>query len=185
MIGNIMQQRETICFYILNVIVCCVILTACGARDAVSMSGVKQDEAIYGQISGEHEGFQRLSETYSCSVQELSSYLFHYETDCSYVAADIVINGFSAEVSYDSEWNPIFSYTGDAEVTWRFYNSLKEMEQELCVREENATVAESGNTAGDESVRLLYYAFLMPEDVHLLDIYRTLEERYGTQEQPI
>lgn len=185
MIGNIMQQRKNICFYILNMIICCAIFTACGDRDAVSMSGVKQDEAIYGQISGEHEGFQRLSETYSCSVQELNSYLFHYETDCSYAAADIVVNGFSVEASYDSEWNPIFSYTGDAEVTWRFYNSLEEMEQELCVREENRAEEETDNTAEDESVRLLYYTFLMPEDVHLLDIYQTLEERYGTQEQPI
>lgn len=141
-----------------------MIPTACGV----------QDEEVT-------EGIQWPSETYSCSVQELSSYLHGYETDCPYISADITINNYSVEPLDDDYWNWDISMTsGDAEVTWQFCDSLKQMESALAAKSEQ----EKNASHSDTKIRLLYFAFPLPEDVHALDIYHTLEERYGTEEHP-
>lgn len=148
-------------FSILIITIFVMIFTACGVQD--------------------EEDIQQPSETYSCSVQELSSYLHGYETDCPYISADITINNYSVEPLGDDYWNWNLSMTsGDAEVTWQFYDSLKQMENALAIESE-----QKENVPRSKSeIRLLYYAFPLPEDVHALDIYHTLEERYGTEEQP-
>ena len=164
---------------------CCVavistLLTACGV----------QGESPDGLVTGEQEDVRELGETYSCSVREFSSYLHNYETDCPYVSADISISGYGMEPTDDNYWHwDLSKTTGDAEVTWQFYNSLEQMENELQMREENRTdytdKTEKDGAEADEDIRLLYYSFPLPENAHALDIYQTLEERYGTQEQPV
>lgn len=157
-------KRVSTYFSTLSITVAIMILTACGA----------QDEEVT-------EDIHRPGETYSCSVQELSSYLHGYETDCPYISADITINNYSVEPPDDYYWNWDLSMaSGDAEVTWQFYDSLKQMENALAMESE-----QKENVLRSKSeIRLLYYAFPLPEDVHALDIYHTLEERYGTEEKP-
>ena len=171
-----MRRKNTkSAYYILSVLICGILLTGCSAGEA-TMSDL-----------------QRPSETYSCSMQELTSYLHGYETDCPYVSADITISGYSGESSYDGGWDLNISFTGDAEVTWQFYNSLEQMENELQARAEKTdnnadeAITDSAKADADEddSIRLTYYTFPLPEDAHALDIYRTLEERFGTEEQPV
>lgn len=171
-----MRQKNTkSAYHILSALICGILLTGCSAGEA-AMSDV-----------------QRPSEMYSCSMQDLTSYLHGYETDCPYVSADITISGYSGESSYDGGWDLNISFTGDAEVTWQFYNSLEQMENELQARAEKTDKyvdeATTDNTEvdadEDDSICLIYYSFPLPEDAHALDIYQTLEERFGTEEQPV
>lgn len=166
-------------FGILIITIFIVNITACGAQD---------EEVI--------EDVRRPSETYSCPVQELSSYLHGYETDCPYISADIIINRYSVEPSDDDRKRNLYMTSGDAEVTWHFYDSLEQMENALATESgqeekvlrsemEDEMDAEEDNAASDTEIRLLYYVLPLPEDVHALDIYHTLEERYGTEEHPI
>ena len=139
----------------------CVVLTACGLQD----EGVETADSA-----------RQNEETYNCPVQELNSYLLNYETDCPYVSADIIIDGYSAESPEDFYLNHNISFTGDAEVTWQFYNSLGQMESALQAQETGAET--------DETFRLSYYAFPWPENLHALDLYNILKERYDSEEHP-
>lgn len=192
------DKRKNIFFIILNILIFSIILTACGEQDTVFEKGTRQDETASAQISEEafpdmsgempdeeaQEDIQRPSVTYSCPVQELNSYLHGYESDSPYFYADIVIDGYTAERSGDY-LDRVFSFTGGAEVTWHFYNSLEQMVEELRVREENAIEEQMSDASGSETFRLLYYAFPLPEDAHMLDIYQTLKERYDSEEEPL
>ena len=156
-----------------------LVLTACGVQG--EQKDIEDADVV--------DYAQRPSETYSCSVQELSTCLHYYKTNCPYVIADITISDYSVDLSDPySTWG-ISLATGDAEVTWHFYNSFEQMEQELQTREENRTdatdEAEKDNAGSDENIQLLYYTFPLPENTHALDIYEALQERYGTAEQPI
>ena len=194
--GKTMRRKEkknTYC--ILSAILCGVMLIGCSAEGGMTaertgqnkVSERAQDEKQF--IEGE-EDLQRPGETYRCSMQELTSYLLGYVTDCPYVSADITINGYSGESSYNG-WNNDISFAGDAEVTWQFYDSLEQMEDALQARvvktDKSVDEAVTDNAEGDanDSIRLIYYAFPLPEDAHALDIYQTLEERFGTEEQPV
>ena len=161
------EKRKSNHYRLFGVAIISMVLTACGAQ------GEKQDIEDAEVV----DYAQRPSESYNCSVQELNSYLLNYETDYSYVSADITINGYSVDSADEDYWNWDLSMTtGAAEVTWQFYDSLEQME--------SALAAESDNAASDAEIRMLYYTFPLPEDVRALDIYHTLNERYGTEDQP-
>lgn len=173
---------------ILGAAIFCVILTACGVpgEGVETADSARQNEETSGDARNEKEDIeaaevvdyaQRPSETYNCPVQELNAYLLDYETDCPYVSADITINGYSSESSYDDYWNQNISFTGDAEVTWQFYNSPEQMDSEL--------QAQEAGTETDETFRLSYYAFPWPENLHALDLYNALKERYDSEEHPL
>lgn len=160
------EKKANSYFSILSITIFSTILIACSTQDSMSVNVTEQEEVV-----------RRPSETYSCSVRELSSYLNGYESDSTYISADITINGYSVEPSDEYYWHWDLSMTtGDAEVTWHFYDSLKQME--------SMSAAESYDTASDAEIRMLYCAFPLPEDVCALDIYHTLREQYGTEEQP-
>lgn len=179
------EKKTDTYFSLLSMTILSTILTACGTQDSMPLNGTRQEEVI-----------QRPSETYSCSVQELSSYLQGYESDCPYIGADITISGYSVEPSDEYYWNWDLSMTtGDAEVTWQFFDSLEQMESALAVESEkkegaarsetnNETDTEEDNMSSDTEIRMLYYAFPLSEDVCALDIYHTMNERYGTEEEP-
>ena len=191
------EKRRNTYFGFIGAVIFSTILMACGVQgeDASEVSHenpgeVHNEKADTGDTEVV-EAAQRPSETYSCSVQELSSYLQNYRTDCSYVSADITLSGYSGglpEPNKTLRWDLSLA-TGDAEVIWQFYNSLEQMEQELQMREGNRTdntgEEEKDDAEADENIRLLYCMFPLPEDAHAFDIYHTLEERYGTAEQPV
>lgn len=160
-----MGREKNIFFSIFIIIIFAYILTACGGRETVTSA----------------------EESAGCFVQELNSYLLNYETECPYISADITISGYSGEASYYDDWNMNISFTGDAEVTWQYYDSFEQMEDALQARatgaEINADEAADSTEAGN--IRLLYYTFPLPEDIHALDIYQTLKERYDTEELSI
>jgi len=62
-------------------------------------------------------------------------------------------------------------------VTWRFYNSLAEMETAL---NEAAMQEIDGN-----ELYFLYYTFPMTENDYALDLYHTLQRKFDTKEHPL
>lgn len=99
----------------------------------------------------------------SCEVQELSGYLYEYTPVSPYAGAEITIRDYEGE-QLETDWDEpsAFRFLGEAEVTWRFYNSLSEMETGL---NEAAMRVTDG-----ESLHFLYYTFPMTKDDHALDL---------------
>ena len=116
----------------------------------------------------------------SCGVQELSGYLYeHTSVSVSpYASAEITIRDYEGE-QLETEWDApsAFQFAGEADVTWRFYNSLAEMEAAL---NETAMQEADGN-----SFHFLYYTFPMTENDHALDLYHILKRRFDTKEHPL
>lgn len=114
----------------------------------------------------------------SCGVQELGGYLYDYISVSPYASAEITIRDYEGE-QFDTEWDepPVFWFMGEADVTWRFYNSLAEMETVLneAARQE----------MDDNSLHFLYYTFPMTENDHALDLYYTLKRKFDSKEHPL
>ena len=116
----------------------------------------------------------------SCEVQELSGYLYeHTSVSVSpYASAEITIKDYEGE-QLETDWDEpsAFQFAGEADVTWRFYNSLAEMEAAL---NEAAMQETDGNL-----LHFLYYTFPMTEDDHALDLYYILQRRFDTKKHPV
>ena len=126
----------------------------------------------------EEESKERLEEHGSCKVQELGGYLYEHTPVSSYAGAEITIKDYEGE-RLDTEWNEpsAFRFAGEAAVTWRFYNSLSEMEAAL---NEAAALDMDRN-----ALHFLYYTFPMTEDDHALDLYQTLKRKFDTDVHPL
>lgn len=143
-----------------------------------------EDSSDMGRFSGESgigEGLKEWPEEYSCcGVQELSGYLYeHTSVSASpYASAEITIKDYEGE-QLETEWDEpsAFQFSGEADVTWQFYNSLAEME---------AVLNEAAMQERDEnSLHFLYYTFPMTGDNHVLDLYQALKRRFDTEEHPL
>ena len=114
----------------------------------------------------------------SCGVQELSGYLYKYTPISPYASAEITIKDYEGE-QLETGWDEpsAFRFAGEADVTWRFYHSLAEMDTAL-----NKAVMQEmdGNP-----LHFLYYTFPMTENDHALDLYNNLKRRFGTEEHPL
>ena len=68
----------------------------------------------------------------SCEVQELSGYLYEHTSPSAYAGAEITIKDYEGEM-LETDWDEpsAFQFAGEADVTWRYYNSLAEMETAL------------------------------------------------------
>ena len=114
----------------------------------------------------------------SCGVQELSGYLYEFTPTSPYASAEITIKDYEGE-QLEAGWDepPAFRFAGEADVTWRFYHSLAEMDAAL-----NEAVMQEmdGNT-----LHFLYYTFSMTENDHALDLYNNLKRRFDTEEHPL
>lgn len=139
--------------YIIRIAALCLLLTACGAPEC----------------SIEHN---------SCEMQELSKYLYKHISASPYASAEIIIKDYKGE-QLETEWREpaAFMFEGEADITWRFYNSLAEMETGL-------NEAAQQETDGD-SPHFLYYTFPLTENDHVLDLYHNLKERFDTKEHPL
>lgn len=114
----------------------------------------------------------------SCGVQELGGYLHEYNCASPYASAEIAITDYEGE-KLETEWNApsAFRFSGEADVTWRYYNSLTEMEVEL---------KEAGRQERDAKAHhFLYYTFPMTKNDHALDLYYTLQEKFDAKEHPL
>jgi len=114
----------------------------------------------------------------SCEVQELSGYLYDHISPSPYAGAEIVIKDYEGE-QLETEWDEpsAFRFAGEADITWRFYNSLGEMEAAL-----NQTAIQETD---DNALHFLYYTFPMTENDHALDLYHTLKRKFDTEEHPL
>lgn len=113
-----------------------------------------------------------------CEVQELRGYLYDHVSASPYAGAEIVIKDYEGE-QLDTDWDEPLAYqfAGEADVTWQFYNSLAEMDTAL---NEAAKQERDGNV-----FHFLYYTFPMTENDHALDLYRTLKDKFDTEEHPL
>ncbi|MDE7186287.1 MAG: hypothetical protein K2O13_02105, partial [Lachnospiraceae bacterium] len=113
-----------------------------------------------------------------CEMQELSEYLYEHISPSPYASAEITIKDYEGE-RLETEWNEpsAFRFAGEADVIWRFYNSLAEMETAL---NEAAMQETDGN-----SLHFLYYTFPMTENDHALDLYYILKSKFDAKEHPL
>ena len=113
-----------------------------------------------------------------CEVQELSGRLYEYTSVSPYASAEITIKDYEGE-KLETEWNApaAFRFGGEADVTWRFYNSLAEMEAAL----NGAAMREMDG----ESLHFLYYTFPMAKEDHALDLYHILKRKFDAEEHPL
>lgn len=149
-----------------------LLLAACGApsgRAGETQSAETKEELK--EWPEEHD---------SCEVQELSEYLYEhtYVSVSSYASAEITIKDYEGE-QLETEWDApsAFRFAGEADVTWRFYNSLAEMEAAL---NEAAMQEPDGKT-----LHFLYYTFPMTENDHALDLYHILKRRFDAKKHPL
>ncbi len=114
----------------------------------------------------------------SCEMQELSGYLYEHISPSPYASAEITIKDYEGEM-LETEWDEPseFRFAGEADVTWRFYNSLAEMEAAL---NEAAMQEIDGN-----ALYFLYYTFPMTENDYALDLYNILKRKFDTKEHPL
>lgn len=147
-----------------------LLLAACGAPSE------RAEEAQNTETKEEPKEWAE--EYYSCEVQELSGYLYEHTPASPYASAEIMIKDYKGE-RLETEWDEpsAFRFAGEADVVWRFYNSLAEMEAAL---NEAAMQEMDGN-----SLHFLYYTFPMTENDHALDLYHVLKRKFDTNEQPL
>ena len=168
-LGEIRRRNKKRGNRIIGIAVLGLLLAACGApsgRTEETQSAETKEELK--EWPEEHD---------SCGVQELSGYLYEHTSvsASAYASAEITIKDYEGE----RLWNApsAFRFGGEADVTWRFYNSLAEMEAAL-------NEASTQETDG-KALHFLYYTFPMTENDHALDLYHILERRFDTKEHPL
>lgn len=180
------KKRE---YHIIGIAALSLLLAACGApsggvngnpdgwenSDAGDSSDIEMPPRG-GGIGEEPKEWPR--EHASCNVQELSGYLYDHVSASPYAGAEIVIKDYEGE-QLDTEWDEpsAYRFAGEADVIWQCYNSLAEMDTAL---NEAAKQERDGNV-----FHFLYYTFPTTENDHALDLYRTLKDKFDTEEHPL
>jgi len=171
----------------------CLLLTACGISSGKAdrdSAGRETSDAGNGSDMGklseeseivkesEEEPKEWPIEHDSCAVQELSGYLYEHASASPYAGAEILITDYKGE-KLDTEWDEpsAFEFAGETDVTWRYYNSLAEMETAL-----NEAARQK---VDDGSLHFVYYTFPMTENDHALDLYHSLKREFDTKEHPL
>lgn len=180
------KKRE---YHIIGIAALSLLLAACGAPSASvngNPDGWENSDAGDGSdiempprgggIGEEPKEWPR--EHASCNVQELSGYLYDHVSASPYAGAEIVIKDYEGE-QLDTEWDEpsAYRFAGEADVIWQCYNSLAEMDTAL---NEAAKQERDGN-----AFHFLYYTFPTTENDHALDLYRTLQDKFDTDEHPL
>ena len=147
-----------------------VLLVACGAPSG------RVEETQRAETKEEPKGWPE--EHGRCEMQELGGYLYGHTSVSPYASAEITVTDYEG-VRLETDWNApsAFQFAGEADVTWRFYNSLGEMETAL----NKAAVEEMD----EGSLHFLYYTFPMTENGYALDLYHILKRKFDTKEHPL
>lgn len=169
------NKRQT---RLIGIAVLSLLLAACGAPSERTEESKSVEETEEPQSAEKEEPKEWPEEHDNYQVQELSGYLYGYAPVSPYAGAEITITNYEGE-RLETDWDEpsAFEFAGEADVTWRFYNSLAEMETGL---QEAAMLETDGS-----SLHFLYYTFPMTEDDHVLDLYQTLKGKFDTEEQPM
>ncbi len=155
---------------IISIAALALLLAACsvpsGRAEETQNAGIKEEPKEW------------LEEHGNCGVQELSGYLYEHASVSPYASAEITIKGYEGE-KLETEWNApsAFRFGGEADVTWRYYNSLGEMETAL-----NEAAMEEIDV---DALHFLYYTFPMTENNCALDLYYILKKRFDAKEHPL
>ncbi len=180
------QNKRQTC--LIGIAALTLLLAACGAPSggAEEPQSAETKEEPQSPETGEEPQSPETTETPkewpekhdSCEVQELGGYLYEYIPVSPYAGAEITITDYEGE-RLDTDWDEpsAFRFAGEADVTWRFYNSLVEMETGL----NEAAVQETD----DSELHFLYYTFPLTEDDRALDLYHTLKAKFDTEEHPL
>ena len=164
------QQSKKRVSHIIGIAALSLLLSACGVSSGRA-EGRQSDET-------KEEPQEWQEEHDSCEMQELSRYLYEHISPSPYASAEIAIKDYEGEM-LETEWDEpsAFRFAGEADVTWRFYNSLAEMETAL---NEAAMQEIDGN-----ELHFLYYTFPMTENDYALDLYNILKKKFDTKEHPL
>lgn len=111
-------------------------------------------------------------------MQGLSGYLYEHTSASPYAGAEITVKDYQGERLSDGWDEPAtFQFAGEADITWRYYNSLAEMETALdeAARQETE----------DGLLRFLYYTFPLTENDHALDLYQSLKRDFDEKGHPL
>ncbi|MDE6749489.1 MAG: LysM peptidoglycan-binding domain-containing protein [Lachnospiraceae bacterium] len=164
---------------IIAIVVLSLLLAACGAPSG-KVEGNSDGCEDFDTPQGAEVNEEWPEEYYSCEVQELSGYLYEHTSISAspYASAEITIKDYEGE-QLETDWDEpeAFEFSGEADVTWRFYNSIEEMGEVL----NEAAIQE----ADGGSVHFLYYTFPMAENDHAMDLYHVLQRRFDTEEHPL
>ncbi|MDE7283568.1 MAG: LysM peptidoglycan-binding domain-containing protein [Lachnospiraceae bacterium] len=180
MAKDLYQNTKINC--IIGIAALCLLLAACGAPSGMVDGNTDgwEDYDTPQSTGVKEEPEEWPEEHYSCEVQELSGYLYeHTSVSASpYASAEITIKDYEGE-KLETKWDEpeAFQFEGEANVTWRFYDSLAEMEAVL----NEAAVQETDRNP----LHFLYYTFPMTENDHALDLYYNLKKRFDTEEHPL
>ena len=171
-LGERRQRNKKRRTRIIGIVALGLLLMACGAPSG------KAEETQSAETKEELKEWPE--EHDSCEVQELGGYLYdHTSVSVSpYASAEITIKDYEGE-QLETDWDEpsAFQFAGEADVTWRFYNSLAEME---------AALNEAARQEMDvDSIHFLYYTFPMTENDHALDLYYILKRRFDSEEHPL
>lgn len=147
-----------------------VLLVACGAPSG------RVEETQRAETKEEPKGWPE--EYGRCEMQELGGYLYGHTSVSPYASAEITVTDYEG-VRLETDWNApsAFQFAGEVDVTWRFYNSLGEMETAL-----NEAAMEEMD---EGSLHFLYYTFPMTENDYALDLYHILKRKFDTKEHPL
>lgn len=70
---------------------------------------------------------------------------------------------------------------GTAEISWKFFQTAEEFEAYFSAKEED--MAFEGNK--ECIAEFVYYRYQLEEGIHALDLYHSLQERYGEEDNPL
>lgn len=173
------RQNKKMKKRIIGIAVLSLLLAACSAPPEEDETSVEWKNLNAGEETKRTEPKEEWSEEHdNCEMQELSEYLYEHTSVSPYAGAEITVRDYEGEIM-ENEWNKpmAFRFAGEADVVWRYYNSLAEMETAL---KETAMQEADGN-----SLRFLYYTFPMTENDHAIDLYHILKRKFDTREHPL
>lgn len=109
-------------------------------------------------------GLQVMEETGECPADKLPAYLLKESSETPYACAEINIT--QTEDGKDR-----------ADIVWEIFSEAEEFQTYFSEKEQD------GISGGNPGV-WLYYRYQLPGDLHAIDLYRFLKERYDEEENP-
>lgn len=114
----------------------------------------------------------RALEPERCSVNMLMSYLEEEAPEAPYVYAEIMVKN-----DYRSPYAK-----GTAEISWKSFREAEAFEEYFSMKEGEDVPVSFEDT--EYAMKFIYYRYSLEEDIHALDLYHALKEKYDEEENP-